>query len=109
MVLASISPIFIALIIVSNVTIKFAKNNLEIMPIEIRSVAPADKEVAAFLIAYILPFLNIIKSNCGLYSPKKFDFKYSPTTDGLRQAYREEGKVHCKAQAKRKEQQRDSV
>ena len=80
MVLASISPIFIALwfsefistwnptvilfwlvlfialIIVSNAIIKFAKNNLEIMPIEIRSVAQADKEVAAFLIAYILLF-----------------------------------------------------
>ena len=48
--------LFIALIIVSNMIIKFAKNNLETMPIEIRSVAQADKEVAAFLIAYILLF-----------------------------------------------------
>ncbi|WP_290623510.1 TetR/AcrR family transcriptional regulator, partial [Archaeoglobus sp. UBA231] len=31
-----------------------------------------------------------------VYSPKKFDFKYPQTTDGLRQINREEDKVHCK-------------
>ena len=44
-----------------------------------------------------------------LYSPKKFDFKYLQTTNGLRQTNREEGKVHRATQEKRKEQQRDSV
>lgn len=87
LVLASISPVFVALwfseflstgnpmsggfwlflfiflIIVSYEIIKFSEKNLEVMPIEIRSIAPADKEVAAFLIAYILPFLNIININ----------------------------------------------
>ena len=44
-----------------------------------------------------------------MYSPKKFDFKYLQTTNGLRQTNREEGKVHRATQEKRKEQQRDSV
>lgn len=52
---------------------------------------------------------DLIKPETIMYSPKKFDFKYLQPTDGLRQTDREEGKVHCKAQAKRKEQQRDSV
>jgi len=55
--------LFLALVIISYKVIKFSEKNLEIMPIEIRSVAPADKEVAAFLIAYVLPFLNIIDIN----------------------------------------------
>ena len=42
---------------------KISENNLETMPIEIRSVKPADKEVTTFLIAYILPFLNIYNPN----------------------------------------------
>jgi len=44
-----------------------------------------------------------------VYSPKKFDFKYFQTTNGLRQTNREEGKVHRATQEMRKEQQRDSV
>ena len=38
-----------------------------------------------------------------VYSPKKFDFKYPQTTDGLRQTDREEGKVYREAQAEGKE------
>ena len=44
-----------------------------------------------------------------MYSPKKFDFKYIQTTNGLRLTNREEDKVHRATQEKRKEQQRDSV
>ena len=40
-----------------------------------------------------------------MYSPKKFDLKNPQPADGLRQTDREEDKVHCKAQAERKEQQ----
>ena len=45
---------------------------------------------------------TVIKSDFRVYSPKKFDFKYPQTTDGLRQIDREEDKVHCKTQEKRK-------
>ena len=53
--------------------------------------------------------INRLKQDSELYSPKKFDFKYLQTTNGLRQTNREEGKVHRATQEKRKEQQRDSV
>jgi len=42
---------------------RFAEKKLERMPIEITHVSPADKEVATFLLAYVLPFLNIGSSN----------------------------------------------
>ena len=57
---------------------------------------------------YLLQFHASFQLNCCLavlsilYSPKKFDFKYPQTTDGLRQTDREEGEVHCKAQTERK-------
>ena len=33
--------------------------------------------------------------------PKKFDYKYPQTTNGLWKINREKNKVHCKTQAKR--------
>jgi len=44
-----------------------------------------------------------------LYSPKKFDLKNPQPADGLRQTNREEDKVHCEAQAERKDQQRNRI
>ena len=55
--------LFIVLIPISWIIIKFSENKLEIIPVNIKSVAPADREVAAFLIAYILPLLNIVDPN----------------------------------------------
>ena len=52
--------LFIVLIPISWGIIKFSEKKLEILPIKVKSVAPADREVAAFLIAYILPMLNIV-------------------------------------------------
>ena len=43
------------------------------------------------------------------YSSKKFDYKYSQSTNGLWQINGEEDKVRCKAQAKRKKRQRNCV
>ncbi len=34
--------IFFTFIIISSIIIKFSKNNLEVLPIEIRSIAPAE-------------------------------------------------------------------
>lgn len=55
--------LFIVLIPTSWGIIKFSEKKLEILPIKVKSVAPADREVAAFLIAYILPLLNIVDLN----------------------------------------------
>lgn len=55
--------LFIALIPISWGIIKFSEKKLEILPVKVKSVAPADREVAAFLIAYILPMLNIVNLN----------------------------------------------
>jgi len=55
--------LFILLIPVAWGIIKFSEKKLEILPIRIKSIAPADREVAAFLIAYILPLLSIINVN----------------------------------------------
>jgi len=55
--------LFIVLIPISWGIIKFSEKKLEILPIKVKSVAPADREVAAFLIAYILPMLNIVNLN----------------------------------------------
>ena len=55
--------LFIVLIPISWGIIKFSEKKLEILPIKVKSVAPADREVAAFLIAYILPTLNIVNLN----------------------------------------------
>ena len=55
--------LFIVLIPISYGIIKFSENKLELLPVKVKSVAPADKEVAAFLIAYILPILNIVNLN----------------------------------------------
>lgn len=55
--------LFIVLIPISWLIIKFSERKLEILPINIKSIAPASKEVAAFLIAYILPLLNIVELN----------------------------------------------
>lgn len=49
--------------LISRIVVRFSERNLESMPITVRSVAPADKEVAAFLIAYLLPLSNIITVN----------------------------------------------
>ncbi len=55
--------LFIVLIPISWGIIKFSEKKIEILPIKVKSVAPADREVAAFLIAYILPMLNIVNLN----------------------------------------------
>ena len=55
--------LFIALIPISWLIIKFSEKKLEILPVNIKSIAPANREVAAFLIAYILPLLNIVDLN----------------------------------------------
>jgi len=55
--------LFLISLIVFYLIKKFAERNSETLPIEITHVSPADKEVATFLIAYILPFLNIGGSN----------------------------------------------
>ena len=55
--------LFIVLIPISWVIIRFSENKLELLPVKVKSVAPADREVAAFLIAYILPMLNIVNLN----------------------------------------------
>jgi len=52
--------LFIILIPLSWGIIKFSEKKLEILPIRVKSVAPADREVAAFLIAYILPILSLV-------------------------------------------------
>ncbi|RLF94701.1 hypothetical protein DRN50_04955 [Thermococci archaeon] len=55
--------LFVFLIPISWGIIKFSEKKLEILPIKVKSVAPADREVSAFLIAYILPMLNIVNLN----------------------------------------------
>lgn len=52
--------LFVILIPLSWGIIKFSEKKLEIFPIKVKSVAPADREVAAFLIAYILPILSFV-------------------------------------------------
>ena len=52
--------LFVILIPLSWGIIKFSEKKLEILPIRVKSVAPADREVAAFLIAYILPILSLV-------------------------------------------------
>ncbi len=52
--------LFAILIPLSIGIIKFSEKKLEILPIRIKAVAPADREVAAFLIAYILPILSFV-------------------------------------------------
>ena len=52
--------LFIILIPLSWMIITFSEMKLEILPIKVKSVAPADREVAAFLIAYILPILSFV-------------------------------------------------
>lgn len=55
--------LFIALIPISWSIIKFSEKKLEILPVNIKSVSPADREVSAFLIAYIFPLFNIVDLN----------------------------------------------
>ncbi len=55
--------LFIILIPISRLIIKFSQTKLEVLPVNIKSVAPADKEVAVYLIAYILPVLGIVDLN----------------------------------------------
>jgi hypothetical protein len=38
---------------------KFAEKEISPQTVKVTQIAPADKEVSAFLVAYILPFLNI--------------------------------------------------
>ena len=52
--------LFIILIPLTWTIIKFSEKKLEILPIKVKSVAPANREVAAFLIAYILPILSFV-------------------------------------------------
>jgi len=55
--------LFVVLIPISWFIIKFSERKLEVLPINIKSIAPASREVAAFLVAYILPLLNIVDLN----------------------------------------------
>ena len=52
--------LFIILIPLSWGIIKFSEKKLEMLPIRVKSVAPADREVSAFLIVYILPIFSFI-------------------------------------------------
>ena len=55
--------LFVILIPISWIIIKFSEKKLEILPIRVKSVAPANREVAAFLIAYILPIFSFVNFN----------------------------------------------
>jgi|GEM_PF-1846048 len=55
--------LFLAVIPISWAIIKFSERKLEVIPVHIKSIAPADKEVTAFLIAYILPLIGIVDTN----------------------------------------------
>lgn len=87
LVVASISPIFLAIwvseftrtgnpaegmfwlllflvsTLISLVVIKFSEKKLEALPIRIRSVAPANGEMTTFLVAYMLPLLGFANLN----------------------------------------------
>lgn len=51
--------IFLSIVILSVILVEFFREKLEIISIDIKSVAVADREVAAFLISYILPLLDL--------------------------------------------------
>ncbi len=55
--------LFIILIPLSWIIINFSEKKLEVTTIKVKSIAPADREVTAFLIAYILPILSFMKLN----------------------------------------------
>ena len=55
--------IFVILIPIAWGIITFSRTKLEVLPIEIKSITPADREVAAFLIAYIFPILSFVNLN----------------------------------------------
>ena len=51
--------IAIAMIGISYYLVILAKSKLEIIPIKIKSVTPADKEVLSFIFVYLLPLISI--------------------------------------------------
>ncbi len=52
--------LFTFLIPTSWIIIRLSERKLEILPIKVNSVSLSDKEVSAFLVAYILPILSIV-------------------------------------------------
>jgi len=88
-------------------TKNFAKGSVKVVIAS--SMNLKEIENGSIDVAFANNFFEHLSKEDVVYSPKKFDFKYLQTTNGLRQTNREEGKVHRATQEKRKEQQRDSV